>query len=218
MKYLIGIGCGFFNYLLHLAWVQKEQDDRKESVIKAMFPNTWPRVIALLLYPAAETLAAAAFTAYGYGPLKIVRYCVLMGALIPIAYKDYKEKTIPNRYLAVLAGIRVFLLIAESAAYPFAILENVKFTLIGALMGGGILFFTYIVTRHGIGLGDVKLFAVIGMYIGSQRTYIAILASLLIAAAYGVVKVIGKRLRVKDEIAFAPFTAIGTLIILGLGF
>lgn len=215
---MIGFGCGVFNYLLNQAWAQKEHDNGKESVIRTMLPCTRARVITLLLYLAAEALAAAAFTAYGYGPLKIIRYCVLMGALIPIGYKDYKEKTIPNRYLAILAGIRGVLLIAESLAYPAVILDNVKFVLFGALIGGGILFLTYIVTRHGIGPGDVKLFAIVGMYIGSQRTYIAILTSLLFAAGYGVVKVIRKRLKVKDEIAFAPFAAIGTIVILGLGF
>ena len=215
---MIGIGCGFLNYLLHLKWTQKEQTDQKGSVIRAMLPCTWKKVITLLLYLAAETFAAVVFTAYGYGFLKIIRYCLLMGALIPIGYRDYKEKTIPNRYLAVLAGIRGVLLIAESITYPYVILDNVKFILFGALIGGGVLFLTYIVTRHGIGLGDVKLFAVIGMYVGAQRTYIVILASLLFAAGYGVARVIRKRLKVKDEIAFAPFTAIGTIIILGLGF
>lgn len=215
---MIGIGCGFFNYLLHLKWTQKEQTDQKGSSIRVIFSCTWKKMATLLLYLAAETFAAIVFTDYGYGPLKIIRYCLLMGALIPIGYRDYKEKTIPNRYLEVLAGIRGVLLIAELFAYPSVILDNIKFLLFGALIGGGVLLLTYVVTRHGIGPGDVKLFAVIGMYIGAQRTYAVILASLLFAAGYGVAKVVRKRLKVKDEIAFAPFTAIGTIIILGLGF
>lgn len=180
--------------------------------------KSWKKIITLLLYLAAGVLAAVVFTAYGYGPLKIIRYCLLMGALIPIGYRDYKEKTIPNRYLAVLAGIRGILWIAESLLYPAFIWENVKFILFGAAVGGVVLFFAYVATRHGIGLGDVKLFTVIGMYIGSQRTYLVLMASLIFAACYGIAKVVRKRLKVKDEIAFAPFAAMGTIVVLGLGF
>lgn len=176
------------------------------------------RWIILIPFLVAEALAVVVFKAYGYGPLKILRYCLLMGALVLIGYRDHKEKIIPNRWLLYLAGIRVILFAVESVCYPALIIENVKFILGGAAASGLLLFAAYVISRHGIGVGDIKLFIVIGMYIGSQRTYIVILASLLIAACYSAVKMIRKRLTAKDEIAFAPFIAIGTTIILGLGF
>ena len=185
------------------------------EVLKKTGYRQW---ISLIIFLTAEAFAVTVFKAYGYGTLKIIRHCLLMGALVPIGYKDYKEKIIPNRWLLVLAGIRGILFAVESVCYPDLIFENVKFILGGAAAGGLLLFAAYVISRHGVGAGDIKLFMVIGMYIGSQRTYIVILASLLIAACYSVVKMIGKRLKAKDEIAFAPFVAVGTVIILGLGF
>lgn len=176
------------------------------------------RWVILIIFLAAEAFAAAVFKAYGYVPLKIIRHCLLMGALVPIGYKDYKEKKIPNRWLLILVGLRAILFAAESVLYPSLIGGNVKFILGGAAAGGLLLLAAYVISRHGIGPGDVKLFAVIGMYIGSQRTYIVLLASLLIAACYSGIKMMRKQLRSKDEIAFAPFIAIGTTIILCLGF
>lgn len=185
------------------------------EVLKETGNRRW---IILILFLLAEAFAVVVFKAYGYGPLKILRYCLLVGALVPIGYKDHKEKIIPNRWLLGLVGIRTVLFVAESVCYPSFIGENVKFILGGAAAGGLLLFAAYVISRHGIGAGDIKLFAVIGMYIGSQRTYIVILTSLLIAACYSAVKMLRKRLTTKDEIAFAPFIAIGTTIILGLGF
>lgn len=218
MVYVTGIGCGIFNYLLYWSGRYDLHAGQKNNWITEIFPNTWKKALMAVVYIVAGILFALLFTKYGYGPVKTVKYCLLMGALVIIGYEDYKEKKILNKWLLVLAGIRGILLIAEAVLYPAFIWENVRFTLSGAAAGGILLFFAYVISRHGIGLGDVKLFAVMGLYLGAGLTYIVMLASLVIAACYGVGKVASKRLNVKDEIAFAPFAAMGTVIILGLGF
>lgn len=158
------------------------------------------------------------FDFYGYGPLKSIRYVVLMGMLVPIAYKDYKEKRIPNRWLVYMTAIRGGIFMIEAILYPSAAIENLKYMLAGGLVGFLVLFLAYILSRHEIGLGDVKLFTVIGLYLGVGTTYFVLLASLILAALYGGVKMLRKQLKGKDEIAFAPFTAIAAVLILGLGF
>ncbi len=215
---MTGIGCGIFNYLLYWSGRYDLHAGQKNNWIKEILPNTWKKALMAITYIAAGVLFTLLFTKYGYGLVKAVKYCLLMGALVIIGYEDFKEKKIPNKWLLVLAGIRGILLVTEVALYPAFIWDYVKFTLSGAAAGGILLFFAYVISRHGIGLGDVKLFAVMGLYLGAGLTYIVVLASLMIAACYGVAKVAAKRLKVKDEIAFAPFVAIGTIIILGLGF
>ena len=218
MKYLIGVWCGCFNYLLYTAGMYDLREGQERNFIREAMPHTWKQVCRVVVYLAAAVLFVFLFADYGYGPLKVVRYCLLMGGLVPIAYEDYREQKIPNRWLFVLAAIRGALFAAEALLYPSAAYENLKFTLFGAAAGGILLFVAYVISRHGIGMGDVKLFAVIGMYLGAELTYIVIIASLLIAAVYAMAKVVAKKLQVKDEIAFAPFIAIGTILILGLGF
>ena len=80
------------------------------------------------------------------------------------------------------------------------------------------MFFAYVISRHEIGMGDVKLFALAGIYLGTSITYLLILVSLILAALYGVIKIVRRRLNAKDEIAFAPFVAVGAFIVLGMGF
>lgn len=218
---MTGIGCGLFNYLLYWTGRYDLHDGQKNNWInwiREILPNTWKKALMAVCYVAAGLAFMLLFTGYGYGPVKAVKYCLLMGALVIIGYEDFKEKIIPNKWLLILAGIRGVLLAVEAVLYPAFIRDNVKFTLLGAAAGGILMFFAYVISRHGIGMGDVKLFAAAGLYLGAALTYLVILASLVIAAGYGVIKVAAKRLKIKDEIAFAPFAAIGTIIILGLGF
>lgn len=163
-------------------------------------------------------LLAWIFTRYGYMPTKIAKYLILITGLFPIAWKDWKTKTIPNRLLLWLVGIRALLFLVEMVLYPAAAWDNVLFTLGGGAGAGVIVFVCYVVSRHQIGAGDVKLFALIGLYLGMTLTYFVLVGALVGAALYGGTRVVLKRAAVKDEIAFAPFVAAAVLIFLALGF
>lgn len=158
------------------------------------------------------------FHEYGYGPIKCIKYCCLLWGLVPIAYRDWKTQIIPNRWLVYLIIIRSVLLIAECFIYPDAILDNIIFILIGTLISGAVMFMAYVISRHEIGMGDVKLFMVIGMYVGVSLNYMVLLASLILSAIYGGIKLIKKDLKSKDAIPFAPFVLLGAALCLGLGF
>ena len=84
-------------------------------------------------------------------------------------------------------------------------------------MSGAIFFLAYVLSRHAVGMGDVKLVAVIGMCLGFGSTYLVMLLSLILSALYGGIQVIRKKKSMKDEIAFGPFLAVGTLIVLLIG-
>lgn len=207
MIYLIAVGCSIGNYLLFEVFMSYMQLSTKKV-----------RIVVIGICSVFSIIFSLLFENYGYGPVKIIKYCLLMGGLILIAYEDMKEKRIPNRWLLYLTGIRVMLFVIETILYPTMLIENMKFTCWGGVVSGLVLFLAYVISRHEIGLGDVKLFVVIGLYLGVSVTYFVMLLSLIIAAVYGGFNLIVKRLNAKDEIAFGPFVAIGTVIILGLGF
>ena len=158
------------------------------------------------------------FDKYGYGPIKCMKYCCLLWGLVPIAYRDWKTQIIPNRWLLYLIAIRVMLLIVECFSYPDAILDNIIFIFIGFFVSGAVMFMAYVISRHEIGMGDVKLFMVTGMYLGLSLNYIVLLASLIFSAIYGGIKLVKKDLKSKDAIPFAPFVLLGAVLCLGLGF
>lgn len=157
------------------------------------------------------------FAKYRYGPLKAVRYLLLLALLYPIALRDAREKIIPNRWLVYIVVIRAVLFTAEIICFPDLWLENVRFTLSGGLVSGLIFFMAYVVSRHAIGMGDVKLFAVIGMCLGVKTTYLVMIVSLILSAVYGGCMVLRKKKSMKDEISFGPFAAAGTFLIMLIG-
>ena len=69
-----------------------------------------------------------------------------------------------------------------------------------------------------VGMGDVKLAAVLGWYLGGSLIWFDIVVSLSLAALYSIVQLILKKLNMKDSIPLAPFFSVGTILILLLGF
>lgn len=163
-------------------------------------------------------VSACVFQFYGYPFLKAARYAALMGIMPQIAWIDWKEKKILNKMLAVLAIIRVVLLLIELISYHILWKELLFHAAAGAVGSFLLLMLAYYISRRAIGMGDVKLFTVTGFYLGFSVNYIVLIASLVCAAIYGVWQLCRKKMKARDEIAFGPFAAAGVWLILLLGF
>lgn len=224
MTYLItAVTGGLLSYLFWQRCAyerQKETENGEEGkpFWRELVPNEKKRMIALGVNLVAAFLLTCLFSAYDYLPTKVLKYLLLMGGLLPIAWEDWHEKTIPNRWLLYLLGIRVCVIGIEAFLYPEAFVDNLIFTLIGGCVSGMVMFAGYVISRHQIGAGDVKLLAIIGMYLGATLNYFVMIAALITAAVYGGVRVFLKRSGIRDEIAFAPFIAAGVILLLTLGF
>lgn len=157
------------------------------------------------------------FIAFEYGILKILRYLVLVQGLFVIAWKDHKEQIILNNHLMILMGIRTFLLICEWLVYPTYGLSILLSSLMGALIGILVFGICYLVSRGGMGAGDVKLMAVLGFYVGRSVIMSVMILAVLSSAIYSIVNLIRKKTSLKAEIPFAPFIMIGTILAMALG-
>jgi leader peptidase (prepilin peptidase)/N-methyltransferase len=95
--------------------------------------------------------------------------------------------------------------------------------LIGAAAGGlilyGIAWLYWLVRREvGMGMGDVKLLAAIGGWLGYQAIIPTILYGSLLGAVFGLTAVaVSRKLNLKSAIPFGPFLATGAIIHLLLG-
>lgn len=206
--------CISFNVLFVIACFFRK--DSKEEFIHSII-----RGKSLLLIFSLSMLTVGAvflFHLYGYSGVKIFRQNVILFSLGSFAVKDYKEKIIPNKWLLWLLLVRMFVFIVQSFIYPALIWDDVKFMMFGALVCGGTLLLAYYISRHEIGLGDVKLFIVLGMYLGFSVAYLVLLLALVLAAIYGGINLLLHKLKAKQEIAFAPFVCIAAFLILGIGF
>lgn len=152
-----------------------------------------------------------------YSLPKAVRYLILMAGLFVIAWIDRKSKRIPNKILIVLLGARALVLILEWIIFSELGLSLLISTAMGALFGGGMFLLCYVISRGGVGAGDVKLFAVIGCFMGSSTVLTAAFLTVVTAAVYSVIMLIRKKTSLKEEIPFAPFILTGVLLTMALG-
>ena len=89
-------------------------------------------------------------------------------------------------------------------------------------MGGGILWlvatlYEKLRGREGMGMGDVKLLAMIGGMLGLQGALFTLLLSSVAGATAGLVLVAAKRTRLDTEMPFGPFLALGALVYMFYG-
>ena len=162
-------------------------------------------------------LAGFAWVAHvlSYGPVKVIRYVVLAVGVCYLAVRDMRSRVVPNRFLLLLLAVRCVLFLPELLLYPDYRMQFLLSAAEGALLGMAILAIGNVICRHGMGMGDIKLFGVIGFYVGPVTVVAAMFVSLCFAAVYSIVLLCRKRIGARDEIAFVPFVFAG-LVTAGL--
>lgn len=154
---------------------------------------------------------------YGYHILKILRYWLILGSLVFLGILDHKKRIIPNRILVVLLGARTLLLAVECLVFQEVWVELFLSSMTGFLGGGMLFFLTSRVMKNGIGMGDVKLIAVLGYYLGFQVLMSDMVISLLLTVVGGLTSLLIQKKSLRSELPFAPFVAAGTMITILLG-
>ncbi|EPR26622.1 Competence stimulating peptide precursor ComC [Geobacillus sp. WSUCF1] len=165
------------------------------------------------LYPAMELATAALFTAapmwVGWGGRLVVAW-TLISLLAIIVVSDLRYMLIPDRVLLVFAG----LFLVERLVIPFLPWVDM---LIGAAVGFSLLWLIAVLSNGGMGGGDVKLFAVLGMVLGWKMVLLAFFLATLYGTIIGLIGMALGRVRRGKPMPFAPAIALGSLTALFFG-
>lgn len=163
-------------------------------------------------YPIVELLAALAafifFLRYGIS-WTCLFYFLFTAALIAITFIDLEHQIIPD--VITLPGIPFFAL-AAIFLLKLPPLES----LLGLVIGGGVLYlvgfgYELIKKREGMGGGDIKLFAMIGGFLGWKSLIFILLVSSFLGAIIGISVIIYKKGDMKYAIPFGPFLSIAAI-------
>jgi leader peptidase (prepilin peptidase) / N-methyltransferase len=164
-----------------------------------------------IVYPLVELGAGALFAAVAlrFDDLWVAAMLApFLGVLVALAVIDVRTKKLPNRIVYPSFAIAApYLVVARLAGAPVDLVA----ALIGFLAyGGGLLVIAFIAPK-GMGMGDVKLAALIGLVLGSLGLeYVAVAAGLGILFG-GVAAIVALLLGAgrKQTLPFGPFLAAG---------
>ena len=156
-------------------------------------------------YPIVEVGTAAvlvlAWVAFGPSAEFLVA-CVLLPALVAMTAIDLQHQMIPD--VVTLPGIPVGLVI-NVATGRISWLDSI----IGILVGGGLFLVIILVSRGGMGGGDLKLGAMLGAFLGWKALLVALFVAIVLGGVIGAVLLATGRRGRKDPIPFGPFLAAG---------
>jgi leader peptidase (prepilin peptidase)/N-methyltransferase len=124
--------------------------------------------------------------------------------MVPAAYVDSQEKRIPDVFL-VGAGVVL-------AALRLLSRELRVEQLLGAGVGLLVLLGVWLAARNKLGLGDVKLSALTGFFLGVWGWALALFAASLTGAIYVLVLSARTRGASRTPIAFGPFFVGGAVL------
>lgn len=161
--------------------------------------------------------ASLIFKYYGYAPAKLTGMVCLMAGLMVIAAVDREKMIIPNEYLTFLALLWIVLEVEEGICYGSGFIDEILQAFFGMLLGVSVFVLARVVSPKSIGMGDIKLFAVLGMYFGTENILRVMLASLFVAAFAGIWKVIRKKISMKEPMCMGPYITFGTMLVMVLG-
>jgi leader peptidase (prepilin peptidase) / N-methyltransferase len=136
---------------------------------------------------------------------------VLVLLLVPITLIDLDHRIIPNK-LTLLGAVLAPAILAFTA--PDAIPEH----LIAAAGAGGFFLLAALAYPRGMGMGDVKLAFVLGLFLGravAPALFVALIAGTLVGAAIIARK--GAAEGRKTAVPFGPFLALGGVVALLVG-
>jgi leader peptidase (prepilin peptidase) / N-methyltransferase len=160
-------------------------------------------------YPLVEALTAVMFAGawWYYGPQPLLASRLILGcALLVLFAIDLEHHLLPNAI--TLPGIVVGLL------FSFLTEPGWEASLIGILVGGGVLFGVaeaYYRVRHeeGLGMGDVKMLAMIGAFLGWKLALLTLMMASLGGTLIGVLLIVTRRGSMKYALPFGTFLALG---------
>jgi len=71
--------------------------------------------------------------------------------------------------------------------------------------------------KESMGMGDIKLYVMIGLYVGFPEVFATLFFAVYLAAIFIGVGLAIRRIKLRDAIPFGPFIAIGTVVFLVWG-
>jgi leader peptidase (prepilin peptidase) / N-methyltransferase len=186
-------------------------------------------------YPLVELITGMAFyccwKTWGLTPPTFVN-SLFLSLIIALIFTDYHHQLLPNKLTlpGTVAGLllspfqtpEVYLnVLSVKAASLLGLLDSpfalsLVGSILGAVIGGGGLFalaFVYETVRkkQGLGMGDVKMMAMVGAFLGINLTILTILVGSLMGTLIGIYLILFRKMNMQTKLPLGVFLGIGSV-------
>ena len=153
-------------------------------------------------------LAALLFWRFGWESILPVAF-VYSVVLIAIAVIDLNHHLILNKltYPFLLIALIINFFVPNLFSW-----HNLLFGLLGGAVGFLILFIPALIYQKGMGLGDVKMAALIGLMTGFPNVIVAVFGGIILGGLVAVILLLFKKKSRKEGIPFGPYLSLATII------
>lgn len=161
-----------------------------------------------ILYPSIELATGLLFllSAYKFGfTMELVVALAFISLLMIITVSDINFMIIPDKILAIFFIILVIIRI-------FQPLSPWWDSILGALVGFSLLFLIAVISKGGMGGGDIKLFFVIGIVLGTKLTLLAFFLSTFFGSILGGIGLLMGKIKRREPMPFGPYIVLGVLV------
>lgn len=182
----------------------KEFDEIKEE-------KHWPFWVMPIISGILALLVGRQARTYGEALVAVLLVCLLL----LLACFDLKYMLLPTK--AILPGIGLILgwqLFQWSIAKENGQLLN---SLLGGLIGFGVFWLIFygskwVLKKEGLGYGDVRLMALVGLILGLDKVFLAIIIASVLAVVVGIVQ-LGRK-KQSEAFPFGPYLCLGTILLM----
>jgi leader peptidase (prepilin peptidase)/N-methyltransferase len=192
-----------------------------------------------VMYPAVELLTGLLFLAcyFVFGPtVDALKWAVFAALLVVLTITDLRERILPDEvnFFGLGAGL-LFSFFTKSLDGTALWIANRWFDFpppqmalsfvdaaLGAVAGSGLLWlvaegYFRIRGREGMGLGDVKMMAAVGAFLGLKRTLLTVLMGSLLGSVIGILLIAVSKKGRDYELPFGTFLGAGALLMVFFG-
>lgn len=164
-----------------------------------------------LQYPLIELVTAGGYVwLYATVPfgLAYIAAAAIYSTSIVMLVADYKYRIIPDE-MVVIASVSSIVYIFVTQQHSYDIVRH-----IASAIGAATFFYTlwFGTKGKGMGFGDVKLSAMLGLLLGFPGIVFALYTAFLTGAVVGVILILIRNKTLKSRIAFGPFLLLGLLV------
>jgi len=141
----------------------------------------------------------------------LIHVMILVFGSIAATY-DIKTRRIPNKLVLAMLAAWVLVIVPGLFIDTDATIAYMMSSMLGFLIAGGLFMLVYLLSRKGLGGGDVKFMAVSGLYVGFWGALSTIFIGSVLAAIIGGLLILFKKIDRKEPIPLAPFLLAGILV------